>query len=478
MAAAVQHQSEPLGRETILALAALSLGVFIVTNDLTALSVAIPKMESALHSDPTTSQWAINGYALSFGVLMITCGRLADVFGRKRLFVAGALVFGISSFLGGLAQTMPELIAGRVAMGVGAAMMWPAMLGMMYVLLPVDRAGLAGGLVLGIAGIGNSVGPLIGGFCSDTLTWRWVFFINVPIAILAIVGVARCAPEARVDAGERRLDYFGVLCLSVAIVTALVALDQGATTGFGDPIIIMLFLLSITTLVVFAVVEMQQGDRALIPRDVSSNRRFLSACSARLLLSAIYFSVIFFVPAYLVKVLGFSAMEAGLALLPMMATLGISSFLGGPLYNRVGAKLIASAGAAAIALGMIDLSLLDARSSYWELVPGLVLLGAGCGFFYSSVTTAAITALEPARASLAGGIVYMIQIAGGAVGLGVNTAIVTAFATLPTGIAWAFRIDAGLAVLGTLVCVFFVGGRVAPHAAHRGALHWRHSAHA
>src|SRR5262245_59246566 len=169
----------------------MALAVLVVANDFTALSVALPAMEQAFGADVTTVQWVINGYALVFGVLIVTGGRLADVFGRRKVFFIGTAIFSAFSLIGGLAPNVWVLLLARGAMGIGGAMMWPAILGMTYALLPASRAGLAGGLILGAAGIGNAMGPLLGGTLTDTLSWRWIFFLNLPIAAFACFATLR-----------------------------------------------------------------------------------------------------------------------------------------------------------------------------------------------------------------------------------------------------------------------------------------------
>src|SRR5204862_3538627 len=152
-----------------------------------ALSVALPSFETSFHSDRGTVQSVINAYALVFGVMIVTGGRLADMFGRRRAFVAGAAIFAVFSVVGGAAQDTTWLIACRVLMGIGGALMWPAILGMTYAVLPEEKAGLAGGLILGAAGLGNVIGPLLGGVLTDVLSWRWIFFANIPIAGFAVL---------------------------------------------------------------------------------------------------------------------------------------------------------------------------------------------------------------------------------------------------------------------------------------------------
>ncbi len=463
-------------RSTWLALVAMALGVFVIANDFTALSVAIPEIERDLHTSLTKAQWVINGYALVFGVLIVTGGRLADLFGRKRIFMIGAAIFAAFSLAAGLMPSVVPLIVCRGLMGIGGALMWPAILGMTYALLPDDKAGLAGGLIIGVAGLGNAVGPLLGGFLTDVLSWRWVFFINVPVAAFAMFVTYRLVTESAADVAERHIDYAGIAVLSGGIVSILLALDQGSEEGFGDPAILALFALGGLLLASFVVVERRAGEGALVPKDVLSNRVFTAASATVLLMSAIFFAALLYLPQFMERILHFSPLKSGAGLLPMMVVFAITSFVAGPLYGKIGARPVVAGGAACLAVGIFLLSLVDDSSGYEALVPGMLVLGVGVGLFYSSITTVAVTALDPSRSSLAGGIVYMCQIAGGAVGLGLNTAIVASASSLSDGISTAFKVDAGLAVVGFVVVLAVVGRleEVTP----RHELRTHHRAHA
>ncbi|HVG68522.1 MAG TPA: MFS transporter, partial [Gaiellales bacterium] len=412
-------------RGTWLALGAMAMSVFVIANDLTALSVALPAIEKEFDSDVSTVQWVINAYALVFGVLIVTGGRLADMLGRRRIFFIGAAIFAAFSVLGGAAQDELWLIACRALMGIGGAMMWPAVLGMTYEILPDDRAALAGGLIIGSAGFGNAAGPLLGGLLTDALSWRWILFANLPIAALACFVTWRSVAESRGSGAEEGIDVPGVVTLSTGLIALLLALDQVTDWGWTDPRILALFAACVVLLVAFVGLERRAGPRALVPGDVMANPAFRAVCLATLLMSATFFSVLLYLPQFMQKILGWDPLEAGLGLLPLMGVFAAISFAAGPLYERFGAKVVVTAGAICLTVGIFLISLVSPDSGWGELVPGMVVTGLGVGLFYSSITTAGVTALDPSRSSLAGGIVYMFQVAGGSVGLGLTTTVFT-----------------------------------------------------
>ena len=505
----------------------MGVAVLIVANDFTALSVVLPAIEKQFDTAVSTVQWVINGYALTFGVLIVVGGRLADMFGRRRMFVLGAAIFAGFSVIGGAAQSPAWLISCRALMGIGGALMWPSVLGMTYAALPESKAGLAGGLIIGAAGVGNALGPLFGGILTDALSWRWIFFVNLPIAVFGVVVTLWAIRPDNPDVTDHDIDFAGVAALSAGVVALLVALDQVTDWGWGDPRIIGLTVGCVAMLGAFVVIERRKREHALVPPDVVQNHAFSAACLTVLLMSAIFFAVLLYLPQFMEKILGYSPLKSGAGLLPLMGIFALTSFIAGPLYGRLGPKLIVSLGAAAIAIGMLLLSLIGQNADYGSLLIGMLILGIGIGLFYSSITTAAVTALDAARAALAGGIVYMCQIAGGSVGLGLNTTVFTsrsqdyveahltavgasvtdAQSNLVLGILAgtrsanavakdftpsvahqlealvrdgfiaglhaAFRMDAALAFAGLLVAVAFVGG-VVPHERLHELRRWHH----
>ncbi len=413
---------------TVAALAAMGLAVFVVANDFTALSVALPTIERQFNADVSSIQWVINAYALVFGVLIVTGGRLADMFGRRRMFFLGAAIFAIFSVLGGVAQDAGMLIAARALMAIGGAMMWPATLGMTYAILPESKAGLAGGLIIGVAGIGNALGPLIGGLLTDVASWRWVLLVNLPVAAIACAVTWAKVHEPSEPLAHGRIDYGGIATLSLGLTALLVALDQASDWGFGDPRVIGMLVAFVVLIAAFPFIERRMGDDALIPRELLHKRQFVTCCAVIPLLGTGFFALLLYLPQFMQKLLGFSPLKAGLGLLPMMAVFGAVSFVAGTLYERLGARLSMSLGAAFMTIGLFIVSFATADSGYGLLAAGMASFGIGVGLFFSSATTAGVTALDPSRASLAGGVLYMFQVAGGSIGLGLTTAIFTASA--------------------------------------------------
>ena len=462
---------KPIDRGTWLALIAMGIAVFVIANDFSAINVAIPQIEQDFHTSVTTAQWVVNAYALTFGVLIVTGGRLADLFGRRRAFFLGSGIFATFSLLGGAAQTEAELIAMRVLMGIGGALMWPAILGMTYAALPEERAGLAGGFILGAAGIGNAAGPLIGGALTDLLSWRWIFFLNVPVSAFAIFVTLREIKADHPEVEDTRMDYGGILSVSVGLVALLLAFDQVIDWGWGDPRIIALLAIFVILISSFVFIERRAGEHALVPRDVIKNRDFAYTCAAILLMSAVFFAAMLYLPQLMINVLGYSPIGAGAGMLPMMATFAAVSFVAGNLYNRFGAKPLLIVGSACIAIGPALVALLADKESYGALIPGMAILGLGIGLFYPTATTVGVTAVDESRRSLAGAIIYMFQIAGGSVGLGLTTTVFIGASDgaqggsgFIDGIQTAFTMDAAIAVGGFLIAAFLIQGR--PHLPH------------
>jgi EmrB/QacA subfamily drug resistance transporter len=343
--------------------------------------------------------------------------------------------------VGALAPSIGWLIGARALLGIGGALMWPAILGMTYAALPPQKASLAGGLIIGAAGIGQALGPITGGILTELWGWRWILWLNVPICILAILITWREVHQPAEPSAGQRIDYAGIATLSIGLVALLFALDQATDWGWGDWRILLSLVASAVLLVVFWFVERRAGLDALVPSDVMRSRQFAAACVSIGLIAPAFFAALLYPPQFMQKFLGYTPIQAGLGMLPMMAVFAAVSFGAAQLYERFGARLTVAVGAAGFALGPLLLSLVTPNSDYPALVPGMAVLGVGLGLFAPSVTTAGVTAVDPSRTSLAGGLIYMFQIAGGSVGLGLTTTVFMMSAQS--------KLAADLAALGT-----------------------------
>jgi EmrB/QacA subfamily drug resistance transporter len=442
-----------------LALFAIGIATVTIANDFSAINVALPTMEKDFDTNINTIQWVVNAYALTFGVMIVTGGRLADMFGRRNAFFLGAALFALFSAAGGAAPNETILILTRALMGIGAALMLPAIIGMTYAILPEEKAGLAGGIIMGAAGLGNAIGPLVGGVFTDLLTWRWIFFLNVPIAAFAIAVVWAGVHLDEPEDSDHSLDYPGIAAISIGLVSLLIALDQVDDWGWGDPRVVAMMAIAVVLIAAFVPIERRAGRHALIPPAIISNRSFAASCVAICCMSATFFAALLYLPQFMELQLGFSPLEAGLGILPALATFALVSFIAGPLYGRVGAKRLATFGAGCMCAAAILFSLVAAGDGYSALVPGMIILGIGIGSFYATATTAGVTSVDESQASLAGGIVYMFQIAGGSIGLGLTTTIFSA--NIPPfidGFQAGFRLDAGIALVGVVTSLLFIGG--------------------
>ncbi|MFA0811946.1 MFS transporter [Microbulbifer epialgicus] len=436
---------------------AVNLALFLITIDFTAFSPAIPTVERDLNIDITTSQWIINGYGLMFGVLIVAGGRMADIYGRRRLFFIGSGVFLIFSLVGGLSINTVMLLVSRVAIGAGAALMWPSILGMAYTLMPTDRAGQVGGLIMAVCGIANAIGPIMGGALSDTFGWRWIFFINIPLSLLSVFLCWKFVPKDTLVKQDVGLDYPGLIILMVSVFSLLFGMYVAAELGLYHLLTLYFFIVFMLSTCIFLFLQVRKGERALIPSDIIVNKKFSTAGVITLLTSVVFFATILYMPQFFSRVHGYSAIESGLALLPLMVPFGFISILTGKVYVKIGPKFLICLGVLLMAVGMFSLSRLSVESHYVDVALGMVLLGFGMGMFNPAITTFVVSIVDHERVSLASAILFMFRVAGGALGLGLNAAVVAFAPDIITGISWAYSLNTFLVLTGLFVAVFFIG---------------------
>ncbi|HUJ90546.1 MAG TPA: DHA2 family efflux MFS transporter permease subunit [Syntrophorhabdales bacterium] len=411
-----------MNRRLVMTMTAMSMGVIVIAMDITAMNVALSAIERAFDSDVTETLWVINGYLLAFGMLIVTGGRLSDIFGKRRLFFVGLFLFGVTSLAGGLAPTLWLLVVARILQGMGGALLWPAILGISYLAVPEEKRGLAVGIILGAAALGNALGPVIGGILTELVSWRCVLLVNVPMACFAgLITLTQVTPD-QAGKTKERIDYPGILSLSVALAAVMLAIDEAGIWGWLSSPIIILLIIGALFFAGFTVTERRVG-YPVVPHDVMSNKTFLVACIITGLMAPSIFANFFYLPQYMEKFLHFSTLRSGVGILPMLVTFACVSPFAGNLYNRLGGRLLVIVGAVCMAVGTFLFSLLAVNSGYTGMIPGMIIFGAGLGVGIASITTVAVGALDVSKTGLAGGLTYMFQLSVGSLGLAFTTMI-------------------------------------------------------
>ncbi|MGA2051887.1 MAG: MFS transporter [Opitutales bacterium] len=411
-------------RKRLLIYLSVFLGSLAISIDFASIDLALPSLERQYGLDLEQVQWVINGYVIAFAVFMVSGGKLADAYGRKRIFQIGMALFGLASLVGGLAWSGGAVIAFRVFQGLGAALLWPAMIGLSCAAVGEKNRGFALGLVLGTCSIGNSAGPVVGGALTQWLDWRWILWINVPIAVLTMVITARAVPADEPAGAPPKNDFLGMSLLSGGLIALMIAVYQVDSWGWASAKFLGLFAVALVLLGAFPVVEHRVSD-PLVPPELMRNREFISLCLAAMGICQVFFIVLLYFTQYAMKFHGDSPMSAGACVVPFMLSYGVISYLGGPLYAHIGARRLLVVGllATIVATALLAAGGMDRQG--WLFNSLLILLGIGVGAVIPTVNTRAIETAGIARASLTGGVTFMFQLAGATLVLALATALFT-----------------------------------------------------
>ena len=444
-------------------LAAVAFGLFMIMLDNTIVNVALPSIQRDLAIGVSELEWIVNGYALTFAVLMLTGGKLADLLGRRRIFIAGLAIFTVSSLVCGLASSAEMLIGARVVQGVGAALMSPATLSIITATFPRRERGMALGIWAGVSATALAIGPLVGGAITEHIDWSWIFFINVPIGALGII-VARVAiDESRDTSAEQRLDLPGLLVSAVALFALTFALIEGNNYGWTSAPIVSLFGVAVAGLALFVLLELRQRAPML---DVSlfRNATFAGANTVMLLVGLAMFGVFFFVSLFVQNILGYSATEAGATFLPMTLLIILVAPAAGKLSDRVGSRWLMAGGMVLLTGSLLVFSRLDAASSYFDLLPALLLGGLGMALAMTPTTAAVMGSVSVDKAGVGSAVLNSMRQVGGSLGIAMMGAIVAASlhvsATNPLaasqfvrGFQHALLVAAGITLAAAVVAV-------------------------
>jgi EmrB/QacA subfamily drug resistance transporter len=460
-------ETQVLERRRWIALGLLCTAQFMVILDASIVNVALPSIGKDLDFSQENLPWVVNAYVLTFGGFLLLGGRMADLLGRRRVFISGLLVFAAASLVGGFAQTEAWLIAARAVQGLGAAFLSPAALSIVTTTFS-DGAerNKALGVWGAVAGSGGAVGVLLGGILTDGLGWQWVLFVNFPIGIAAAALAPLLLAESRRETKTRRFDVAGAVSVTAGLSILVYALVDANSAGWGSTRTIGLLALSVALLLAFVAIELRAKE-PLVPFSFLENRTRAGANIVGLLVGASLFSMFFFISLYMQQVLGYSALKAGFAYLPLAVTIILSAGIASQLVTKIGFKPVLATGLASIAAGLIWFSQISVGGSFLGDILGPSLLAAvGLGFSFVPVTIAALSGTDETDAGLGSGLINTAQQIGGALGLAILAAVATARTSdvlsssqgppeplnaLTEGFQAAFLTGAGFALLGLVL---------------------------
>ena len=402
---------------------AMCFGLFMIMLDNTIVNVALPSIQRELHVSPETLAWTVNAYVVPFAALILLGGKLGDRFGRRRLFVAGLAIFTAASAGCALSSSAGMLVAFRATQGVGAALMNPLSLSILVATFPPKRLPVAIGVWAGISGLGLAIGPLLGGLLVENADWSAVFWINVPIGVLAIGVTLFGVLESR-DVTATSLDLGGTALVTAALFSLVWGLIKSDTHGFGSTYVIGFLIAALILAVVFVVHERRARD-PMLPLEFFARRAFTVSDVVMLLVGFAMFGAIYWGALFLQNIQGYSALQAGARTLPWTMMILFVSPIAGRLNARVGARYLAAAGMALLSVGMLGLTQLQADSPYSHIWPFFTLAGIGTALAMPTLSATAMGAIPAEKAGVASGVLNTARQVGGALGIAVLAAVAT-----------------------------------------------------
>ncbi len=443
---------------------------FMVILDVSVVNVALPAIRNDLGFSAIGLQWVVNAYALTFAGFLLLGGRATDLLGRRRVFMAGLLLFTLASLVGGLAQSQGMLVGARAVQGLGGAIISPATLA---IITTTFTEGSERNRALGIwgamGGAGGAAGVLLGGLLTDLLSWQWVLFINVPIGLAVAALSPRFVAEGRDRSRARVYDAAGAVTVTAGLVAVVFAIVRTDVNGWGSVQTLGVLAVGLALIALFLLIEGRLASQPLMPLRIFRSRPVSSANAIVFLLGSAMFGMWYFVSLYLQQVLGYSPLRAGLAFLPMTLTIIGGSVVASRLVGRFGVKPLLVAGMLSLTAGLLLFSRVTADGSYIaHVLPAGLLTAAGLGASFVPVTITAMSGVAPAEAGLASGLVNTSRQVGGALGLAVLATVATAHtadlagaaapnaADLTAGFQRAFEVGAGFALVGALVALLAV----------------------
>jgi EmrB/QacA subfamily drug resistance transporter len=453
----------------------MCFALFMIMLDNTVVNVALPSIQRDLGASVSALEWTINGYTLSFAVLLATGGRLGDIFGRRRGFLFGIVVFALSSATAGLAQETWMLVASRIVQGVGAAFMLPATLSIITDAFPAEERGKAMGTWAGVSALALAIGPVVGGLLTEEVSWRAIFYLNLPVAAAGVAAALFAVRESRDHTVGREVDYAGVTVLTAGLTALVLALIEGNSWGWDSAAIVGLFAGAAIMLAAFVWIE-RQVTAPMVQFPLFASRNFVGATIVAFVISFAMLGMFFFLALYMQDILRYSPLEAGVRFLPATVMIVIVAPVAGRLADRLGSRWLITAGLTIVSVALYGLTRIDATTTYSDILPGFLLMGIGIALTMSPMTTAAMNAVTVDKAGIASGVLSMARMVGGTFGVAATGAIFQAQAggidpaavgvgaaaardAFIEGMTSAMWLSAGVALAGALAGATLVRGR-------------------
>jgi EmrB/QacA subfamily drug resistance transporter len=397
----------------------------MVMLDNTVTNVALPSIQRDFGASLSALEWTINAYTLTFAVLLVTGGRLGDIFGRRRVFLLGVGSFAIASAMIGFAPGEGTLVAFRALQGVGAALMMPATLSIITNAFAPHERGKAIGTWAGVSAIALAAGPLVGGWLTEDVSWRAIFFLNIPVAIGAIAVTLFATHESRDETVTRKVDYAGIAAITLTLAPLVLALVEGNAWGWGSPRLLGLLALSVLSLIAFALIE-RASDAPIVDFAFFRSRQFVGANVVAFAVSFAMFAMFFFLALYMQNILGYSPLQAGVRFLPSTVVIIVAGPIAGRLTDRIGPRPLITIGLVLVGAATLWQSRITVDTSYGYLLPAFVVMGLGMGFVMSPMSAAAMNSVDRTKAGVASGVLSMSRMVGGTFGVAALGALIAA----------------------------------------------------
>ena len=401
----------------------MCFALFMVMLDNTVVNVALPSIQRSFDASLSSLEWTINAYSLAFAVFLVTGGRLGDIFGRRKVFLIGVVVFAAASATIGFAPSEGWLVASRAVQGLGAALMMPGTLSIITNTFPPAERGRAIGTWAGVSAIALALGPLLGGWLTEDVSWRAIFFINLPVAAVAVAVTLFATHESRDETATRQVDIPGIATLTVGLTALVLALVEANAWGWGSARIVGLFAVALVGLTSFAVIE-RRSHAPIVDFTFFKSRSFLGANVVAFAISFGMFAVFFFLALYMQNILGYSPLETGVRFLPTTLVIMVAGPVAGRLSDRIGPRTPLVIGLCLVTVSLAWQSRIQVDTSFGFLVVPFILLGLGMGFTMSPMSTAAMNAVDRTKAGVASGTLSMTRMVGGTFGVAALGALV------------------------------------------------------